>query len=117
MKTASNKGFARVVQCSVFAAALAAGAMISPAASASDAKACEGNDAVFKLETGIPPSDWSYRWSYETAGGSATQGMDFASVSGKLVFNSDEASKSISVATYKDTVERITPSECVEVPV
>ena len=103
MKNASNKGLKWAVSCTVIAAALAAGAISSPAAAA-DAKACEGNNAVFELNTGVPPSDWSYRWSYETASGSATNGTDFASVSGKLVFTSGEWKKTVSVATYTDTV-------------
>ena len=110
MKNASYKGLAQAVCCAAFAAALAAGTMNSPAASAADAQACEGNNAVFELNTGVPPSDWSYRWSYGTASGSATQGTDFASVSGKLVFNSGEYTKSVSVATYKDTVNEGTES-------
>ena len=105
MKKDSDKGFARAVSFAVFAAALVAGAMSSPVASAADAQACEGDDAVFTIATGVPPSDWwSYRWSYATASGSATKGTDFASVSGKLVFNSGESTKSVSVATYKDTL-------------
>ena len=54
-----EQGLAQAVSCAVFAAALAAGAMISPAASAADAQACEGNNAVFELNSGFPPSDWS----------------------------------------------------------
>ncbi len=104
MQNASDKSLKQAVSCTVLAAALAAGAISSPAASAADAQVCEGNNAVFKLETGVPPNDWSYRWSYETASGSATNGTDFASVSGKLVFNSGEWSKSVSVATYTDTL-------------
>ncbi len=110
MKNASKMGLAQAVSCAVFLAALAAGAMISPAASAADAQACEGNNAVFELTTSVPPSDWSYRWSYGTASGSATKGTDFASVSGKLVFNSGESTKSVSVATYKDTENEGTES-------
>ncbi len=104
MKNASDARPRQVAMCTVIAATLLAGAMSSPAALAADAQVCEGNDAVFGVNTGVPPSDWSYRWSYETVSGSATSGSDFASTSGKLVFESGEYNKSVSVATYKDTV-------------
>ncbi len=57
---------------------------------------------VFTIDTGFPPNNWSYRWSYRTEDGTATAGEDFKSVSGKLEFGSGESKKTISVTTLKD---------------
>ncbi len=74
----------------------------SPLALAADAEAREGGTMTFKIDTNLPPNNWSYRWSYRTEGRSATSGQDFESVSGKVEFGPGESKKRISVKTRDD---------------
>ena len=102
--------YARIARGPIAAAALAVsmtvGAALGPTAAwATDIEVGEGKTMVFTIDTNLPPTNWSYRWSYRTENGSATAGPDYESVSGRVTFGPGESKKSISVKALSDCLE------------
>lgn len=89
-------------RCAALAVAvLAAGAVPAQASDCVD----EGDDMVFTVELGAAPNGWSVRYSYGTKEDTATEGEDYKKKTGKVVFDSGEDDKTVSVTTYTDTVD------------
>lgn len=88
------------------AIALGGAGLVAPAAvSASDARAVEGRNVVFKIK--IKGLSWfhnpTYRWWYRTVGKSAKSGEDFPRTVGKIEFTGHgPKTGTVSVPTYSD---------------
>ncbi|MDE2979572.1 MAG: cadherin-like beta sandwich domain-containing protein, partial [Gemmatimonadota bacterium] len=81
--------------------ATVAGPAVVPALSVSDASATEGAPVVFTVSLS-PATGEQVTVAYETAGGTATAGVDFTSRSGTLTFAANETTQTVSVATTDD---------------
>ena len=114
--------------CGALAGVVLAGGLASPAAFATDwsfvgppggtlpssaplavdggsASAQEGSKVEFKIKLGNAPKGLPHRYSYKTQDGSAKAGVDYRSVSGKVVFPSGVKKKSVFVQTFSDNID------------
>ena len=79
---------------------------ITPALSAADAQATEGDDATLDFTVTLhPAAEAEVTVDYATQDGTAIAGSDYTSTSGILTFAAGETSKTVSVPITDDTAE------------